>query len=206
MLIGKNPPANKERGAALVVSLILLAVITLLGVVSMQSSNAELKMTGTLRDRAVAFEAAEAALVMVEKILAANPPLLQDLRTGCSGVTCFNPTCTNGRCFDGSYAASANPEYCEVASTTATTARTEFWSDATLKVWTNVNRHKTVLVDNLDERVKYIVEFLCYQATDPAYPLSNSNASPLYRITVLAEGNGDRASVALQSTYKIVPL
>lgn len=172
----------------------------------MQTSNSELKMAGTLRDRAAAFEAAEAALVMVERSLATNPPLTQDVRTGCTGATCFNPSCTNGLCFNGDYAPTATPEYCEVVDYSSATSRIEFWSNSTLKVWANPTRHKTMEVDNLDEQVKYIVEFLCYQPTDGLFPLSKSNASPLYRITVLAEGNGDRATVSLQSTYKVVPL
>ncbi len=202
----RNACLNQQRGAALVVSLVLLAVITLLGVVSMQTSNAELKMAGTLRDRAAAFEAAEAALVMVERTLAANPPLLQDVRTGCTGATCFNPNCTNGLCFNGDYAPTATPEYCEVVDYASATSRIEFWSNKPMKVWTDSTRHKTMAIDELDQDVKYIVEFLCYQPTDGLFPLSKDNASPLYRITVLAEGNGDRATVSLQSTYKVVPL
>lgn len=199
----------RQQGAALVVSLVLLAVITLLGVVSMQSSNAELKMTGTMRDRGVAFEAAEAALSIVEKNLADSPPLLNDLYSDCTGPTCFNELCTNGLCFEGKYLSSYSRYECEVSDYSGSTRRINFWSNKTLNVWGNPARHKTLLVDNLDKSVKYIIEFLCYVQQDESTPFSHlpSEANlgvPLYRITVLAEGNGDRATVALQSTYKVL--
>jgi Tfp pilus assembly protein PilX len=35
-------------------------------------------------------------------------------------------------------------------------------------------------------------------------PGEQDNGAPLFRITALAKGNGGRASVALQSTYKVL--
>ena len=54
----KSYGMRRQSGTALVVSLIILAVVTLLGVTSMQSSNTELKLAASQRDRGVAFEAA----------------------------------------------------------------------------------------------------------------------------------------------------
>ncbi len=53
---------NREKGAVLIVSLMLLLVMTLIGVTALQSTSLELKMAGNTRDRALAFEAAEVAL------------------------------------------------------------------------------------------------------------------------------------------------
>ncbi|SEG76871.1 pilus assembly PilX family protein [Marinobacterium lutimaris] len=53
---------RNESGAALIVALIMLLLITIVGVSAMQTTTMEEKMAGNLRDRHVAFQAAEAAL------------------------------------------------------------------------------------------------------------------------------------------------
>ena len=202
--------SRRERGTALIVSLIILAVVTLLGVTGMQSSNTELKLAASQRDRGVAFEAAEAALAMVEKNLADNPPALEKLFSTCSGGGCYNATCQGGLCFDGDYRSSYSEFECQVADYAESSRRVEFWSNKTLNVWETNNRHQTMKIDNLKTDVKYIVEFLCYVPRDDMTPFEPTdkdtwnNGAPLFRITALAKGNGGRASVALQSTYKVL--
>lgn len=197
-----------QTGAALIVSLIILAVVTILGITSMQSSNTELKLTASMRDRGVAFEAAEAALAIVEENLANDPPLVETLYSTCVGAACFNSTCEGGLCFDGHYELSPTGEYsCKVQEAGKATARVDFWSDASVDVWKNANRHKTLSINSVKTDVKYIVEFLCYIARDESVTfdeINYDNGAPLFRITALAEGNGDRATVALQSTYKVL--
>lgn len=209
MAFSNAEPLPRERGAALVVSLVILSVVTLLGVSSMQSSNTELKMAASQRDRGVAFEAAEAALAIIEENLAASPPQRLDLLSNCTGNKCFNSTCANGLCFDGDFLSGYSEYECQVADYADTSQRVDFWSNKVLSVWTNTARHKTVQIDNITTPVKYITEFLCYVARDKDTPFSalegeKNNGAPLFRITVLAEGNGNRASVALQSTYKVL--
>lgn len=51
-----------ESGSTLVVGLVILLVLTILGVVGMQTTTLEERMAGNLRDRDLAFQAAEAAL------------------------------------------------------------------------------------------------------------------------------------------------
>lgn len=200
---------GQQRGTALIVSLIILSVVTFLGVSSMRSSNSELRMAASMRDRGVAFEAAEATLAIVEEQLAMNPPSRMDRLSNCQGTGCYNATCEGGLCFDGDYLMSYSEYECNVADYAGSSQRVEFWSDKTLDVWNKTNRHKTLQVDNLNAQVKYITEFLCYLPRDANTPFSelpneNNNGAPLYRITVLAQGNGNRATVALQSTYKVL--
>jgi Tfp pilus assembly protein PilX len=59
----------RQTGAALAISLTLLAVATLVGVVAMQSTTQEEKMAGNLRDANLAFQAADSALLAGENIL-----------------------------------------------------------------------------------------------------------------------------------------
>lgn len=58
-----------QSGAVLVVSLLILLVMTLLGVSALSTSSLEEKMASNLQDKALAFEAAEAALREGEEFL-----------------------------------------------------------------------------------------------------------------------------------------
>lgn len=53
---------RRQRGAVLIVSLVLLLVLTMLSVSSVQNTTMEERMAGNYRDRFTAFEAAETAL------------------------------------------------------------------------------------------------------------------------------------------------
>ena len=58
---------NAQRGAALIISLVLLAVMTLIGVFAMRGTTLEERMAGNMRDRDMAFQAAEGALRDAER-------------------------------------------------------------------------------------------------------------------------------------------
>ncbi len=77
------PVRSRQRGAVLVVSLVLLLVMTLLGVSSMNSTTMQERMAGNLRDNNLAFQAAESALRQGEEFLrqATLPPF-----TGANGL------------------------------------------------------------------------------------------------------------------------
>lgn len=57
-----NPRRSAQQGAALITSLLFLLVLSLLGLVSMQTSMLEERMAGNMSNRDQAFQAAEAAL------------------------------------------------------------------------------------------------------------------------------------------------
>ncbi len=54
--------APRQRGAVLIVSLLMLLVLTLLGMTALQTARLDEQMTGNARDRLLALQAAEAAL------------------------------------------------------------------------------------------------------------------------------------------------
>lgn len=60
---------HKQQGAVLVVSLIILVVMTVIGLAGMEITSLEEKMAGNTRDRNIAFQAAEAALIEGEEYL-----------------------------------------------------------------------------------------------------------------------------------------
>lgn len=53
---------NTQRGATLIVALIMLLLIAIIGVASMQSTTMQERMAGNMRDQNIAFQAAEAGL------------------------------------------------------------------------------------------------------------------------------------------------
>ena len=101
-------PARLQRGFSLIVGLIFLVAITLLGVIAMKNTLLQERMAGGMRDRSLAFQAAEAAL---------RDAKLDLLNMRVGGIVCapadnchpgnpivhesgFDAACTLGRCFD----------------------------------------------------------------------------------------------------------
>ncbi|MBN1008036.1 pilus assembly PilX family protein [Amphritea pacifica] len=62
MMVNRRYTGNKEQGAVLIIALIFLLVLSFIGVSSMQGTTMQEKMSGNLRDRNSAFNAAEAGL------------------------------------------------------------------------------------------------------------------------------------------------
>ncbi len=77
---------KRQRGSALIFSLVILLIMTLIGITSMSSSTLEEKMAANDRARKVAFQAAESALRDAETTIA-NRDYLGDLESSFSGVT-----------------------------------------------------------------------------------------------------------------------
>ena len=57
-----NPVAARQRGAALIVSLILMLAMTIIGVASMRTTNVQERVTANYYDRALAFQNVDSAL------------------------------------------------------------------------------------------------------------------------------------------------
>ena len=73
--------AFNQSGAVLIISLIMLLLLTLIATTGMQSTTLEEKMAGNMRDKDLAFQAAESAIKAAEAAL--TPPLAtSDTGTG----------------------------------------------------------------------------------------------------------------------------
>ena len=200
--------ARQQSGAALIVALVVLAAVTLVGVSNMQSSSFEMKMTASTVDRSNAFAIAETALRQVEARLEAGEFFgltVGDLQSdACAAGRCFNDTCTDGLCFEGVYDSTMVGRIaCEVAPNAGASDRSVFWRG---NVWDVDTAHRVEAVGTSD--VKFIIEFLCFiDSGDGAgfnpSPGNENNGYPLFRITVLYEGERGRAPVMLQSTYSL---
>lgn len=98
---------RSQKGATLLVALVLLAVVTIIGISGMQSSTLEVKMVASSLERSRAFTTAEAAISRVEARLFNNIDDLGDLMQGECVATankpCFTENCDDGYCFEGTY-------------------------------------------------------------------------------------------------------
>lgn len=203
--------SGHQRGATLIVSLIILAVITILGVASMRASNLELRMAASARDRAVAFQAAESALARVEREVIPQFSI-SNVLPGCSETECFNPDCNNGLCFTGDLDGAVYRDDCRLADATGEVGQS--WKIT--NYWDTTGSHRVMRVTSsrpvegggsyVPVDVRYLIEFLCFvpssaDAIDDGENSRNSGV-PLYRITVRAEGEARRSAVVLQSVYR----
>ncbi len=73
---------NAQRGAALIVALVFLVLLTIMGMTAMNFSTMEEKMAGNLKSQYTAFQAAESALLDAE----------QDVYKNVSNTTKFTAT------------------------------------------------------------------------------------------------------------------
>jgi len=171
---------GKQRGVVLVIALVLLFTLTLIAVSSMGTSRLEQKMTANMRDRQVAFQAAEAALREGERFVQDNALIEAN----------FDAACTGGQCL--------------CTSTMVGGCTIEYWTDTGLNVWSTA-KHKTYSGTLIGAQpALFIVEFLgqtCDPVTFAATPGCLATDPFMYRITALGFGQTADARVTLQSTY-----
>lgn len=79
-----NTP-KRQTGAVLVVSLVMLLLLTLISTTAMQTTSLEEKMAGNMRDKDLAFQAAESALKSAEARLDSPVALPTFTTAGTSG-------------------------------------------------------------------------------------------------------------------------
>lgn len=199
-----------ERGAALIVALIILVVLTMLGLAGIQGVALEERMTGNTVDRGMSFQAAEAALRAGENAAKAQaaPEKAADENTGfpAGASTCSSPACTNGLCnplpddcstplwlvgFDSLPAGEDGEDPPQVPN---------WWRIATAEEL--VGDERAALQAGLT--VAYVVEYLG-NTFPPDQTIDSINdpsswVAKRYRVTAISTGGG-RATVMLQSIY-----
>jgi len=82
-----------QSGAILVVSLLLLLVLTILGVVMMQTTRMQERMSGNTRDISTSLQGSEAALRFAENELAAFTDYNLDGTSTCGATSTANTIC-----------------------------------------------------------------------------------------------------------------
>jgi type IV pilus assembly protein PilX len=67
--------STSQRGMTLIIGLVMLLLLTIIGLAAIRGASLEERMAGNYRDRALAFQSAEAGLRAAETVLnAASPP------------------------------------------------------------------------------------------------------------------------------------
>lgn len=191
-----------QRGAVLVVALVILLVVTALGAAAMRSATLEMRMANNSQERQQAFNAAEAALRTAEAWLDLNGHISQ-ARVGCAGANCYNNSCANGRCWFGSWPAAAHKQ-CNRTPATLPTQRA--WESSTLNVWETASRHTVVDLDGIDDahNPMYIIEFQCFiDGYDDCDIDIDGDCPAMYQITALGQSNSGRIKAMLQSVYRV---
>lgn len=69
MKVAFNQPVHRERGAVLIIGLIMLLLLTIIGISSIQGTDLQERMAGNSRDHNIAFQASEAAIRSAENYL-----------------------------------------------------------------------------------------------------------------------------------------
>lgn len=193
---------SRQQGFVLIVCLVLLAIVTLLGISTMESSGLEMKMANNNQERQQAFNAAEATLQQVENDLLAVGYSREQLQSGCTGV-CFNSSCDGGLCFSGGWGVGEAQDLCQVYTTTAPPTVGP-WQDTSLDVWDTSGRYASVNIPGVSNPGKYIVEFHCFieRVGSLGNDVATDSGDIMYRITALGTSDSGQTEALVQSTFR----
>jgi type IV pilus assembly protein PilX len=179
-------PVNRQHGVALITGLIFLVVLTLISVTAARMSSLEERMSGNMRDRSLAMQAAEMALRDAERDIRGGAGITR--APAISGLTNFDSACTSGLCYNG-----------PAGNTNGTNwITTPAWSipnymTAAPSVAYGANTGATSIV-GLSAQPRYIIEGIEKNGS--------GTAIFYYRITVRAQGANTNTVVWLQEVYR----
>lgn len=170
----RNPV--RQRGAALMVCLIILILVTLMGLTSMRTAMLQEKMSGVNADRNLALQAAEQTLRDAEKRIRDSLTSTSGFKPGCELSLCQAPT-------DGSSA----------------TDNLNWLDDA--KVGTYGLGTGAAAIAGVARQPRYVIELLFDMKPMPGNSENSRLKGTPYRITAIGYGKLERTQVIVQSTY-----
>lgn len=189
-----HPTIQRTRGAALVVSLILLVIITIMGVASIRGVTMQERMSSNMYDRSLAFQADEAGLRAIEPNIRNStdyPPDLAESEytdNNCDVAECGPPNGLVGFC--------ARPDpMC-----------TDRWMDPAFAGWAPVPTAWLAAgtLGNLANAPQFFVEFMGtapnWFSCEQQVPMHPNCMGDRFRATVRSQA-ADRASTMLQATF-----
>lgn len=201
---------RQQQGAALMVGLIMLLLLTLIGVAGMRDTLLQEKMTGNMRDREIALQAAESALRDGEAIAGqpGTPPVFNNNNGTYDRNTAL-----------GKYAMRRMKSGTPVAEPT-------FWKKGQVWKWdaTDSVAYSHALPD-VASQPRYVIEAMEPTSTDTSEYTGEKTAvshvgntgfgevadevafaaAPDYRITARGVGLTEDSAVILQSTFRRAP-
>lgn len=198
--------SRHQRGAALIVGLIMLLLLTLIGVAGMRDTLLQEKMAGNMRDREIALQAAESALRAGEAQLA---QLTEPVFTNTNGLYDHNTP--------------AGLAAMQRKKSGVPVTEQVFWQQATS--WTAAKSITyPFALDDVNNPPRYVIEKLTAAmstdkstytgGTDPNFVKDITAGEPVpelgiipypdYRVTARGEGPTGDAIVILQATFRRV--
>jgi len=185
---------SQQSGAALVVGLIFLVILTLLGLTAMQTGILEERMAGNSRDRNIAFQAAEAALRDGEHDINGVQPngaVITATRPSgpIRGMQAANASCPTGLCCNINGLACmepATPVYTQLSPNTSPGVTYGTYTSATPIVYTIGSTAQA-----LPAQPQYLIE-----------PFMKANGDKYFRISARGYGVNTSTAVTLQEVYK----
>lgn len=166
-----------QRGAVLIVALVMLLVLTVLGTASIRDTTMEERMAGNFRDRTAALEAAETAL-----------------RTGEAGIS--NTTVYSALAFDGT---DGSYEVTSASVSVDPETGTNYGLSVAASVLSDSGK---LLVDQVPEY--YIEKLPAIAMSGSNLAIGTQDQPPkvhYYRVTAKGYGISQNTEVILQSTY-----
>jgi len=177
-------PRARQAGASLVIALLFLLVLTVMGLAAVRGSTLQERIAGNDRDRATAFEAAEATLRDAER----------DILDNVTTASAFASDCTDGLCLP---ATTATPRWNEID-----------WSDDNSRIYGAGSGEGDYPLADLDQPPRYIVELLPDIPSGAGNSLnanagarSSTSGGTAYRVTARAWGRRGTTQVTLQSVF-----
>jgi type IV pilus assembly protein PilX len=197
----KNNPKSlalhsRQSGAALITGLIFLVVLTMIGVTAARMSTLEERMSGNMRDRSIAMQAAELALRDAERDimgLGTNPRV-----PAISGISDFVADCdadnTNGTDDDG--LCYGGPLTWATATWSAANWTTNIASAPTSVAYGDFTGAPDIAGIPAAQQPRYLIEGM-------KKTVAGGGEAFYYRITVRAQGANPNTIVWLQEVFKL---
>ena len=170
----QRPFPLRQGGAALLIVLIILVLVTLMGLTTMKASVLQEKMSGGNADKTLAFQAAELALRDAERYIDAS-------LTSASG---FVDGCSRGLCLpvkDGSFV-----------------LENFDWAGKALRYGAETG---SAALGGVAHQPQYFIELLPDMAPPLGDTVRAATTGTPYRITAIGYGRQSATRVILQSTF-----
>ncbi|HVY80763.1 MAG TPA: PilX N-terminal domain-containing pilus assembly protein [Steroidobacteraceae bacterium] len=179
---------RRQRGTALVTSLLLLLVLTVIGITAMQVTRMEERMAGNTRDLNMAFQGAEAALRNGEDMIAAQPFAPNPAGGVCAAAPC--------KFWDANASDVANPESRDDA----------WWQGAAPTQYEASGDHSGTPTEDMPDLAHdpaFVVEYIT--EVPDTVSIGSGDGPPssrfFYQVTAASPGATGNAITVLQSTY-----
>lgn len=199
------PSVGRQRGATLLIALVLLVVMTLLGLSSIRSTSMQERMGANMYDRSLAFQAVESALREAEATISINTAV-----TNANGLYCppngIPPSCA----VPGPSATQSVASEGSESTATPEVAFVERWKDsgtqwaAASTWWNSVDSSMQARLGGTNRRPEYIIEYMGESEDGTGCGRRNETScrGPRYRVTARMPPVEGLPNVVLQTSFR----